>query len=61
MSGLEEKRFGQGHKICVPETFNDGGREKRGRGTPIDGDHIKIMNGHIIASWQSGDVSQRYI
>jgi len=33
-------------------------RRKR-EGLVIDGGHIKIMNGHIIASWQSGDVSRR--
>lgn len=35
--------------------------EMREMGLPIDDDHIKIMNGHIIASWQSDNVSRRVI
>lgn len=55
------------HHTCVTKTFNDGENSERKKGRKraidfsIDGDYIKIMNGHIIASWQSNDVSRRVI
>lgn len=41
---------GDGHSRDGRRAEEEGGR------AAIDGDRIKIMNGHIIASWQSGDV-----